>query len=349
MNTGHPAGTTRSRALRLIAVVGVTASMAACGGGGNKGPTEPGSSFGQASSFPAGTLVLKNSVIDLNNIAWITPLGNLNPPGHVLPTDHIYFYFTNPDVPGNQSPQAARVPFFAPGDGTVTWMAGGAGQESKIMVRQTSTFTYYLDHLILASGIAVGTALTAGQQVGTTGNAYAVDLGVVNDSLTVGFINPSRYTDGEMLHADAPLKYYTEPVRSQLYARVQRLGSEKDGAINFDKAGTLSGNWYSQFGNLPLSFCYDTYDASVPLISIGVGAFQGVFGFAPGDPLPRDVTVASGRVLYSIYPTHNGITRSILSPTHWMLVQMTDDTHIKEEIFATRPTDFTASALTFLR
>jgi len=288
-------------------------------------------------------------VIDQNNISWITPLGNLNPPGHVLPTDHIYFYFRNPDLPGNPSPQAARVPFYAPGDGTVTWMLGGAGVESKIMVRQTSTFSYYPDHLILASGISVGTVLTAGQQVGTTGDAYAVDLGVVNDSLTLGFVNPSRYPDGEMVHATPPLKSLPAPVPSDVAPPVQRLGAEKDGAINFDKAGTLSGNWYSQFGSLPLSFAYDTYDASVPLISIGVGTFQGVFGFAPGDPLPRDVTVASGRVLYSIYPTHNGPTRSILSPTHYSLVPMPDDTPTQEDIFPPPPTDFTASALTFLR
>ncbi len=318
----------------------------ACGGSGITSPSTNSSNIFGA-NFPAGTLVLKHSLIDQSAIAWITPLGNLNPPDHTLPTDHIYFYVTDPvtGFPLN----VAHVPFYAPGDGTVTWMLGGTGQESKIMVRQTSTFSYYVDHLILGAGISVGTVLTSGQQIGTSGNAYAVDLGVINDGLTLGFVNPSRYTDGEMLHADAPLKYYTEPVRSQLYARVQRLGSERDGSINFDKAGTLAGNWYSQFGNIPLSFAYDTYDSSVPLISIGVGTWQGIFGFAAGDPLPRDVTVASGRVLFSLYGTRSGPNRQVNAPTFWMLVQMTDDTHIREEIFATRPSDFTASALNFTR
>lgn len=338
------------RRARTVLVIAIALASTACGGSSSStAPSSTTTATTSGAGFPQGTLVLKNSVIDQSAIAWITPLGNLNPPSHTLPTAHIYFYFTNPDAGG--SPTLARVPFYAPGDGTVTWMQGGAGQESKVMVRQTSTYSYYVDHVILASGISVGTVLTAGQVIGTTGNAYAVDLGVINDSITLGFINPSRYTDGEMLHADAPLKYYTEPLRSQLYARVQRLGDEKDGEIMFDMAGTLSGNWYSQFGNLPLSFASDTYDKSVPLISIGVGTYSAVFGIAPGDPLPRDVTVANGRLLYTLYSTHNGPTRLTGGAPYWMLVQMTDDTHMREEIFGStsRPTDFTAGALTFLR
>ena len=325
--------------------LGVLILAAACGSSSTGPSSSNNNSLG--AGYPAGALVLKNSIIDPSAILWITPLGNLNPPLHTLPTDHIYFYFANPNTGG--SPQVSRVPFYAPGDGTVTWMLGGAGQESKIQVRQTSTFTYYVDHVILASGITLGSVLTAGQPIGTTGNSYAVDLGVINENVSVGFLSPARYADGDSLHADAPLKYYTEPMRSQLYAKVQRLGPDLDGTINYDKAGTLSGNWYSQFGSQPLSFARDTYDGAVPLISIGVGTYQGVFGLAPGDPLPQNVTVASGRLLYSLYATNNGPTRPVRATTHYMLVQMIDDTHIKEEIFATRPTDFSASALTFLR
>jgi hypothetical protein len=330
----------------LVTFVVIT-GFAACGGSSATAPTSSGSSPTSGAGFPAGTLVFKNAVIDQSAMLWITPLGNMNPPSHTLPTDHIYFYFANPNAGG--SPLGARVPFYAPGDGTVTWMLGGAGQESKIMVRQTSTYSYYLDHLILAPGISVGTVLTAGQPVGTTGNAYAVDLGVVNDSLTQAFVNPSRYTDSEMLHADAPLKYYTEPLRSQLYARVQRLGADRDGVINYDKAGTLAGNWYSQFGNGPLSFAYDTYDPSRPMVAIGVGPYQAVFAIAPGQPAPSDVTVASGRVVYTLAVGRTGPNQPTGGAPYYMLVQMTDDTHIREEIFTSYPTDFTANALTFLR
>ena len=45
-------------------------------------------------SLPSTFLV---SPLEIKEIRFITPLGNLNPPGHTLPTSHIYFYFTNPD------------------------------------------------------------------------------------------------------------------------------------------------------------------------------------------------------------------------------------------------------------
>ena len=69
---------------------------AACGGSGSS-PTLPGTSM--TSPFPAtGTLAFKVSPVDQNVIAWITLLGNLNPPDHATPTDHIYFYIANPDT-----------------------------------------------------------------------------------------------------------------------------------------------------------------------------------------------------------------------------------------------------------
>ncbi len=286
-------------------------------------------------------------MIDPAAIQWITPLGNLNPPDHTLPTDHIYFYFANPDA--LESPVAKRTTFYAPGDGTVTTVIGGAaGQESKLFIRQTSTFSYYVDHLILATAITRGTTITAGQVLGTTGSAYAVDLGVVNDSITVPFLNPARYTNSDSLHADAPLKYYTEPLRSQLYAKVQRLGADLDGVFNYDVAGRLSGNWFSTVDASPLVFAYDTYDPSRVRIANKSGT-SGVFAVADDDPLPRDVTVASGVVRYGLSRTHTGAGSGGGAPQLWMLVQMTDDTHLRQEIFFTLPTAFGSNVRTFAR
>lgn len=336
-------------AMRRLVLSAALALATSCGSSATApSTTNTDTSLFPGSGFPAGALVLKSSLVDQSAIRWITPLGALNPPSHTLPTDHIYFYFASGS--STVQPPAAQLPVYAPGDGTVTWMLGGPGVDSKIIVRQTSTFSYYVIHMLLGNNIGVGTVLTAGQQIGVTGQVFAVDLGVINDTLTIGFVNPSRYTDGEMLHTDAPLKYYTEPLRSQLYGKVQRLGAEKDGTIDYDKAGTLAGNWYSQFGNSPMSFAYDTYDPSVPMISTGVGTYQGVYGISAADPLPRNVTVASGRVLYALYATHSGPDRPIgTGGEFWMLVQMTDDTHLKAEIFLTRPTDFDASAILFAR
>lgn len=328
-----------------MAAAAISATVA-CGDGGSRssGPTTP----SPTQSFPTGTLSLTVSPIDQSAIRWITPLGNLNPPGHTLPTDHIYFYFADPDA--RESFVARRTAFFAPGPGTVTWVLGGAiGQETKIIVRQTATHSYYLDHLIPSITLTAGMTLTAGQTLGTTGSAYAIDLGVLDDTRTVGFLNPARYTNSDALHADAPLKYYAEPVRSQLYGRVQRMGPDLDGTTNYDVAGRLSGNWFATVGASPVSFAYDTWDPARVLISLGTGSMLGVFGIAAGDPAPRDVSAATGVVLYTIRRTYNGPTPPTTGTTAWMLVQMTDDTHMRLELFTSRPVDFTSSARTFSR
>src|SRR5262250_950870 len=46
-----------------------------------------------------GSLVFSQSPLDPSVISSITPLGNLNPPGHTLPTNHIYFFHGTPGLP----------------------------------------------------------------------------------------------------------------------------------------------------------------------------------------------------------------------------------------------------------
>ena len=338
----------RGRFATCLTVVAAVSIAAACrntttpdatGGGGTQ----------SSSGFLPGMLSLRASPVDPGAILWITPLGNLNPPSHTLPTDHIYFYIANPDA--GDSPVAKRTPFAAPGDGTVGTVIGGVGLESKVFVRQTTTFGYYLDHLILTTPLSAGSKVTAGQVLGTTGSAYAIDLGVTNDALTLSFVSPERY-NSDTRHADAPLKYFDEPLRTQLYAKVQRLGSDLDGRIDFDVAGRLIGNWFVGSGDsTPLVFTYDTYDPSKVLIAINTGSLQGVFSIGATDPAPKDVTVASGRVLYTLTRTNSGPPHNNTGISGFLLVQLLDDSHVREEIFPPPavPADFTGGSRTFSR
>ena len=76
----------------------------------------------------------------------------------------------------------------------------------KLSVRVTTSITYYIDHLIPEVPLARGTRVTAGQRLGTTGSVFDIDLGVVNEGLTLpGFVNPARYPNMGMVHTDAPL------------------------------------------------------------------------------------------------------------------------------------------------
>jgi hypothetical protein len=295
-------------------------ALASCSGHDRASVTAPTGAGASAAPLPS-TLSFRASPIALEQIRYITPLGNLNPPAHTTPTDHIYFYFAAPNA--GETPAARRTDFFAPADGVV--MAVLSGPDTKVFVRAASGIRYYLDHLTLDAPLAVGATMSAGQRIGTTGGAYGVDLGVVNDTITLAFANPSRYND-DTLHADAPLKYFTEPLRAQLYAKVQRIGGDLDGRIDYDVNGTLSGNWYGA-GGAAMSFAYDTYDPSQ--VRISVGALQGgpgVYGIGPGEPLPRDVSPASGVVRYTLMLGPSAVAQ--------MLVQMLDAQRIQIEVFA---------------
>ena len=154
----------------------------------------------------------------------------------------------------------------------------------------------------------------------------------------------------ESLNGVGPLKYFSEPLRSQLYARVQRIGPQLDGLINYDLAGRLSGNWYASpvSSSQAFAFVYDTYDPSRVLISSS-GLPVGVYEIAANDPLPRDVSVASGKVLYSLARTNGGPNPPHDSIPVFLLVQLTDDAHLRSEFFSTRQTEFTAAARNWVR
>jgi len=65
-----------------------------------------------------GSALLTRSPVALSALRWIIPLGNLNPTGHVFPTDHLYFESVSP--PSGSPP----TPVVSPGN-VVVAQAGG--------------------------------------------------------------------------------------------------------------------------------------------------------------------------------------------------------------------------------
>ncbi len=298
------AGASRAdRAEMRLPTFGIAVALAALSAACSHGPTSSDSIT--APTTTSETLVFRASPLDEADIRFIVPLGNLNPPGHTFPSDHIYFYNRIPPAPAT-----TPAPVYAPGDGTVQFILA-SGVESQIGVR-AGRFIYYLDHIVLDATVRIGATLTAGQRIGETGSvAYGIDLGVINESKNVPFINPLRYP-GTTVHGDAPLPYFDEPLRGRLYSRVQRIGPDLDGRFDFDEAGKLVGNWFlegtpvtesanSSAWSRHLAFVYDNYDASRVRVAIG-GSLPmiGVFAVSGNGPDPRTITPASGKVTYRL-------------------------------------------------
>ena len=332
-----------------------------CGGGGGSGAAN-----GGGNGLPGGPGALSASPIAVAAITDLESLGAMNPPGHTIPTDHVYLYYVPVNFPpaqpgGTPAGPWPVLPVYAPGSGKVVWIISSSGPATdvKAMVQMTGEFSYYLDHVILDPGIQVGSAVTAGQRVGQTGPySGAVDLGVVYTAVTLpGFVNPARY-EGQTLHTDSPYKYFTEPLKSQLYGLVRRNAADKDGRIDYDLRGRLVGNWFHESVAVAdsmgpsawpkqLAFCPDSNNPAQPRVTLGgYGGLLGKWKPSPGDPDPAQVSVASGKVAYRLLYLGDNSRAGL------MIVQVLDEVRIKVQVFpgsTADAADFDASALVYTR
>lgn len=347
--------------MRLL--VGVI-SLAACSGDGvHTAPDDGNNPYGLTATGP-GVL----SVTPLDTSTWYasTPLGALAPPGHVLPTDHVYLYFVNAWGGQQQNADCRARPVRAAGAGVVSFvLVSETTGDTKVDVQMTKTFHYYYDHVLLKSGITLGSRVNAGDTIATTtGRCPSMDLGVYNLELTPGgLVNTARYA-GQTLHVVSPYPYFAEPLRSWIYAHVRMLEgvpSNKDGRTDWGVRGKLVGDWFhSSLANEPpstiggpagwpktISFAYDWYDNTQPRISIGgTISVPGLLRTAATDPDPATVSVASGLVVYQGTPVLGSIAPG------WLLVQMVTDERMRVEFVAntiTKPVAFTSAAQEYVR
>jgi hypothetical protein len=347
-----------------VGVLRAVLLVAACGGGSG-GPVDPnGTAFGITATGPG---VLAVSPIDTASVIWTTPLGSIAPPGHVLPTDHVYISFVDA-YSGNQQNNdcMTKRPIYAAGSGVIEFtIVTETRGDTKVSVQMTKTFHYYYDHVLLLPGFVVGTRVSAGQQIATTaGGCPSFDIGVWDlEATNGGFVNPARY-GASTLHATSPYKYFTAPLRALYLARSRLLDgvpANKDGRIDWGITGKLVGDWFhsslavdANSSGSPdgwsksIAFTYDWYDNSKPVISIGgTITTPGAGPIAATDPDPATISPSSGLIANRIAQVKTGLMRP-----GWLLVQMTASDHIRVEYFpdaAARPAAFTAAAQDYLR
>jgi hypothetical protein len=279
----------------------------------------------------------------MNNIL---PLGWINPPGHTIPTDHIYLGYVQ--KAGQPAPYG-QLQVYAPGAATIEkilQVPSGGFAEAKVWFRMTGTFTYYLDHLVLDPKLQVGSAIVAGQRVGTTGVGPSIDMGVIDEQINLSFLNPARYGApgySQTYHCGKPLTYFTTALKAQLYPLVDREGADKDGRIDYDLPGRLIGNWFldatpplvdGQPGGWEgeLAFAYDCQHPAKVLIAIGgTLPLMGKWAIQAGAPDPASIWVAQGLVRYELWSPFDPIRVGTL------LAQLMDDSHLRVQVFVGVP------------
>ena len=120
---------------------------------------------------------------------------------------------------------------------------------------------------------------------------------------------------------------------------VDREGTDKDGRIDFDQPGRLIGNWFLDVSPAlvdgspggwdgELAFAYDCQHPSKIVIAIGGSlALMGKWSIPSDAPDPASIGVAQGLVTYPLWSPFDPIQVGT------MLVQLTDESHLKVEVF----------------
>jgi hypothetical protein len=300
-----------------IAIVAVLA-LAACGSKGGKGPSLP--------ACPATDEVLSVSPLEDADVRELSPLGNLNPPGHVFPTEHQYLY-----LPLGTGGAAAVVPVVSPGALVLVDVASSEHLSASpsyldydLTLAACDGLSFKLGHVAtLDAGLAariggatggacqqydtggqtyrrcqrsVSAALAPGQPIGTAGGnpgQWALDLGAHDTRKPpVALVRPGAY--GEAAYARCILDYATASVRAALLGKVVRTVEPRCGSQAQDLDGTAQGNWrragrdtYPEDPHLAL--VHDMLDPTRTALSIGTS-------LAPLAPMVASpATASSGR------------------------------------------------------
>ena len=228
------------------------------------------------------TKIFSISPIDLENIEGIVPLGAMNPPGHVFPTDHIYFYITR--TPGADHPH--KVTMYSPGDLTITqirasehvlaeitdytvtlgsekypdaviWFGHVTSLDENLFGDTSEYSSWKLDSEYSTGGETYKMyskdcmiEVKAGDIIGSAGGnpgQWALDLGVYDRQHLPEYVaNMNRWGYSRYLNALNPLCCYEKgEVYSSIYALVEgTLGNTTYNMILQDVPGTAQGCWF---------------------------------------------------------------------------------------------------------
>jgi hypothetical protein len=300
--------------------------------------------------------------LHLAEIRSIIPLGNLNPRGgHVFPTDHMYLDYGHRE----------GLPVRAATSGRVFAIRRQMGDDFKIEIQVNERFSYYIAHVLPVKGMGVGSTVKSGEVIGYTSGRSLLDLGCVDSEVTLkGFVNPDRYPESTV-HCVSPSKLYEDPLRRQLYSKVLRDSTDKDGRIDYDIAGHLVGNWFLEGLSVAdssrgspaiwakqLAFAYDVHEPNARRASIGgTVAPAGLYWLSADSPDPAEVNVKSGSVrLILTDPVPRDADSSHRKPPSALgvlLVQMLTPSRVKVEFFPSQSgegtMDFSESARIYER
>ena len=274
----------------------------ACGDHGG-GPTaiDPLKGLASCSAAP----FMATPLVPFENISSVAPLGNVGPPSHTFPTDHIYVYMTTvavismpaASVLTNVAVQHRTGGGLAPVDdysltfhpcadlqlqlGHVARLSArlsaqvGALDSSCGPSYQTGAFTYQ------GCGKNLNLKMAAGDAIGVS--AISLDVYARDRRVSVSYVNPSRLNDptGDFgdRHPACPIDYFTAPIADQLRSKLGPPGLIRTtppvcGEVMQDVPNSAAGRWFHPGSPLNpedphLALIHNNVQPELALFSVG--------------------------------------------------------------------------------
>jgi hypothetical protein len=274
------------------------------------------------------------AITDISTTLEINRLGNLNPPGHTFPTDHMYFYIKDSD-PTTQV--VDNVPVYAPAAMVVTVIASSTQESSG---KTDYSLTYFVCNSLkgtfghvatlsdklaaaftAASGScttydpgsgnytncsrAVNVSLAAGEQLGTAGGpttpSLGLDVGLFDaNKAPLIFANNARLDSSssgfDSFHVACFIEYTTPDLKTALQQKIHRAAGEAPtcGSYNQDVVKTAQGKWYLAGTATP------ALSSEANHLTLGIDTYNsGLGSFSIGN-----ASVGTG--VYTFTPSHSG-------------------------------------------
>ncbi len=311
------------------------------------------------------TQQLSLAPVDLEKIYEISPLGNIGPPGHTLPTVHMHWHISAGGTTTN------TIPLRSPG---LLYFISLSGPEELdnpdpkaadywltfALCRDVMVYFNHVKYLspatkaalagIPCEGASVNPSglctrrlstpkqFAAGTEIGQVGHLQGnFDIGAYDYRKPLPYVNPASYGNLEavgfgrprLLYGICPLDLFPEPVRPQAYQKIKRTAEPRCGEIMLDIPGTLQGNWFAPGGRADLA--WDTHLHFGPDFENPAESVIAVAGIISA-PLEWHFTAAnSGTVNRRFADVKPDGIYCYESSGERLLVQLTDETTLKIE------------------
>ncbi|MEI6649380.1 MAG: hypothetical protein WCO08_07045 [Actinomycetes bacterium] len=311
--------------------------------------------FGHGAAEPTcapSSIQFTRPVLPLDELAPSIPYG-LTVGGHVTPIDHAYLGVKTLYLPDADRTQAEYVPITAPADGTIIEIGSlGSPDSHRVVInhgcnvysvymvvnRVTGVLASFANEVEAKGYLSLGIKIKAGQEFGRQRDNM-LDFNVFSGATWLsGFQNVQSYLSAETWKpytADF-LPFFIPSIRTAMENQMQRTSAPRSGKIDYDVAGSASGNWFlagtNGYSGLPnsifstatkilnggpsegkkdgawshLSIAPEQVDQSAWIFSAGWWSDPGgdpkqsLLIVDPSTPAPDKLTASSGMVVYAL-------------------------------------------------